>query len=163
MSDPIDPDLFSPDKHRLDEELVLQPRLYYEHAVKLADARSDYERSIAAQDLTWAEMDKMIRTDPASYELVKATESSVKEAITRSKRYQRAVLAVIDARKSMDDLQAAVTALDHRKRALEKLVDLQLANYFSTPSPKDRFEREERTKKDARTAGQKKRAESDDD
>ena len=160
-----EPDFFEPDKHHLDTELVRQPQLYWEHAERLADTRRDHERAEAEKDLTWAELDAKIRGNPGDWGLDKVTESSVEQAIVRSTRYQKAVANAIDKKHDMDVAYAAVTALDHRKRALEKLVDLRLAEYYADPIlPKgERGKMEDRAKREARTAGQKRQRGEDDD
>lgn len=161
----FEPEFFSFDKHRLDEEIVAQPKMYFSHAVLLADARRDYEQSEAEKDLTYAELSKEIRSDPQSFGLDKITEDAVKQTIVASKRYQRAAQKVIDKRHDMDVAQAGVTALDHRKRGLEKAVDLFLSDYFATPRVPDNDGREKAREADkmrTRKAGQK-RANRDDD
>ena len=50
-----EPDIFEPDPNKLDREWVKQPRLYHEHALKLADARSAHDRAKVAKDLAEAE------------------------------------------------------------------------------------------------------------
>lgn len=162
--DKFEPEFFSFDKHKLDEELQSQPKMYFEHAVLLADARRDYEQAEAAKDLVWAELDRDIRSDPAAFGIDKITEPTVKEAITRSKRYQRAVADAIDKKHDMDVMQAGTTALDHRKRGLEKAVELYLSDYWAEPRIKGdgREKAREDNKKQTRTAGQRKRAERDD-
>lgn len=161
----FEPEFFSFDKHKLDEELQAQPKMYFEHAVMLADARRDYEQAEAAKDLVWAELDRDVRSDPAAFGVDKITEAVVKETITRSKKYQKAVAEVIDKRHDMDIAQAGATALDHRKRGLEKAVELWLSDYWAEPrvNGDGREKARESTKKEARTAGQKKRADRDDD
>ncbi len=153
--DKIKPDIFEPDRYHLDEELVNQPRYYFEFAERLADARRDHERAEANKDLTYAELDQKMRANPEVFGIEKVTEGSVKQAITVHKKYQSAVATAIDAKHDMDVLQGAVTALDHRKRALEKLCELFLANYFANPriNGDSRTKMEEDGKRAARTGG----------
>ena len=163
-----EPEFFDLDKHKLDVELERQPRLYYEHAAKLADARRDYEQAEAEKDLVEAEVDRAIRSDPAEFGFdgnSKPTETAIKNAVATSKRVKATIHAAIQAKHAVDILQAGVTALDHRKRALEKLVDLRLAEYFADPIlPKGEREKiENSTKRAARTAGQKRQRGDDDD
>ena len=63
--------------------------------------------------------------------------------------YLEASVAVSKAYHKVNLTQAAVTALEHRKRALEKLVDLHGQNYFAEPHAKTEGGREhvEQTKK----------------
>ena len=55
------------------------------------------------------------------------------KAIILAEEYQYAQKLVFIAKHRVDVLSGAVTALDHRKKALENLVDLHGRNYFSTP------------------------------
>lgn len=128
-----DDDVFAIDKDRLDEEWVNQPLLYYKYAMKLADAREDFERAKARKDVVEAELDAAIRRDPPAFGLEKITEDALKKAIIRQRRYTEAQEELIKARHSMDVLEVKVNTLDHKKRGLEKLVDLRLKEYFSEP------------------------------
>lgn len=128
-----DDDVFAIDKDRLDEEWVNQPLLYYKYAMKLADAREDFERAKARKDVVEAELDAAIRRDPPAFGLEKITEDALKKAIIRQRRYTEAQEELIKARHSMDVLEVKVNTLDHKKRGLEKLVDLWAREYFSEP------------------------------
>ena len=126
-------DIFDLDKNRLDEEWTQQPRLYAQYATKLADARAEHERAKASRDVVEAELDRDIRLNPEKYDLTKVTEGSIQSTITLQKAHRKVVGDVIEASHTVDTLDAYVRALDHRKKALEKLVDLRLADYFSEP------------------------------
>ncbi len=121
------------DEHELDQEWVAQPSLYFRYAAKLADARRDWEEAKASLDVTKAELDDSIRRNPAAYEVAKVTERTVEAATVCQQEYQAARQSVIDAHHVVGVMEAAVGALDSRKKALEKLVELHLANYFSRP------------------------------
>jgi len=146
---------------RLDEEWVNQPKLYLEYAAKLADARRDLDLSKSELELTVAELDADIRADPEGHDIgEKVTENAIKNCIPTLKRYQVANNALIDAKHKVDVLQAFVNALDHRKRALENLVDLHGQSYFAEPRARKEEDREAMTEaKDRMTMkrGQRKR------
>lgn len=127
-------EILSPDINRLDEEWVVQPALYHTWAVKLAKARRNLDRAEAELKLTKATVGKDIRKDPDSYGVDKVTETSVADAVLISKKVQEIQNRVIEYQFRVNVLLAMVTALDHRKRALEDLVTLQGRDYFSTPS-----------------------------
>jgi len=61
------------------------------------------------------------------------TENAVAELVPMQPACRDAQDSVIRCRHRMDILQAAVTSLDNRKKALEKLVELRLADYYSKP------------------------------
>lgn len=124
---------FDLNQNKLDEEWVRQPQLYYKYAALLADARAEQERAKNARDLCYADLDGDIRSHPDKYELQKVTDTSVENAIIRCEDYQEAVRRLIKAKHRADQLYAVVSALDHRKEALESLVRLFGQNYFSTP------------------------------
>lgn len=135
--------LFEPDQYNLDKEWVLQPKIYHRYKEKLVDARQDWERSKARRDLIVAELSLSIRKDPEKYNLLKITEDSVEKTVTVQKEFQQAVDKVIECRHKVDTLEAAVDSLEHRKKALENLVQLWLADYFSEPRNPKGSSREE--------------------
>lgn len=126
-------DIIELDPFRLDEEWVNQPKLYREYAEQLADARKDVEEAKAQLDLVEAELYAELSSNPEKYGLSKTTEASIRNAILQEVDYQEAQQVVIDAKHRVGQLDAVVTAIDHRKRALEKLVDLRLSEYYSEP------------------------------
>jgi len=142
-------DFYVLDEHRLDEEWVNQPKLYFEYASKLVEARTEFERAKADKDLVWAEVDLAVRANPEKYKLAKTTESTISSAITLDRCYQKANDNVLDAKHHMDSCQVAVDTLDHRKKALENMVHLHAMNYHSTPQApqiaKDRLKDVERS------------------
>ena len=121
------------DENALDQEWVLQPRKYFRYAAKLADARRDLDQSKTEVELVKAELELAIRSNPEKFDLQKVTEAAVTATVLSQAEYGRARQAALDAKHTVDVLEAAVTALEHRKRALEGLVQLRLANYFSSP------------------------------
>ena len=127
-------DFFDIDKNILDEEWVNQPKMFFDYASQLADARKDFEEMKAALDVTSAELDKAIRESPEEFDLEgKTTETLIRNTIIQQKDYQDAQQDVINTQHKVNILQAAVTALDHRKSALERLVSLHGQNYFASP------------------------------
>lgn len=121
------------DKDNLVEEIVNQPKFYFTYARRLAEARKDYDYAKANKEAVYADLDYKIRNSPEDYGLEKVTEGAVKAAIPDEKEYKKAEQKVIDAKHEVGMLEAVVATLEHRKRMLEKLVDLHGQNYFSTP------------------------------
>lgn len=126
-------DILEIDLDSLDEEWVNQPQLYYAYAKRLADARQKLDESKSEFELTKAELEKAIRDDPEKFDMPKVTEAAVKSCILTQDEYNNARTAVSEASHRVDVLQAVVIALEHRKRALEKLVDLHGQSYFAEP------------------------------
>ena len=128
-------DKFDPtiDPHNLDEEWVGQPKMYYQYAAELADAKQDLGEAKSDMEVVRAELDLKIRRDPDAYDIPKVTESIISSTIATQKEYQEAQDQVIVSKHRVDILEAAVSSLDHRKTALVKLVDLHLSSYYSSP------------------------------
>lgn len=134
------PNKYDIDPDRLDEQWCGQPGLYHAAAVRLADARQAHAEAKAALDVTEAELSLAVRRDPQdpAWRLDKATEASVAAAVLTQPGYRKALQAVIEAKHAVDVLEADVWALDHRKKGLENMVQLRLADYYSEPrKPRD--------------------------
>jgi len=119
---------------RLDEEWQGQPKMRHYFGCKLADAQFAMDEAKDGLNVIKAEMDAAIRADPAAYGLAKATESAIAGAVVRTELCVKAMKKANQAKHSLNILQAAVDGLEHRKRALTKLVELHGQDYFATPT-----------------------------
>lgn len=148
----IDPSFLEIDQDQLDKEWLRQPKLVFEFAVQLSDARNFFDMAKTRADVMYAELDSEIRKNPDQYDITKVSEAAIRNAIYQEKSYKIKQMRVLKARKAMDVLQAAVTALEHKKRALESLVTLFGQNYFSAPhaSSINRDNLDEMTKRSVR-------------
>jgi Glu-tRNA(Gln) amidotransferase subunit E-like FAD-binding protein len=135
MTKAKDKDLFDIDKFDLDEEWVHQPLLYRKYARMLAKASKAVEKSKGALAEARAETSKRIRKNPVKYGYKKATEEIVKTGHVLLPTYKKTLDAYIKAKYRFDLLMGIVKMLDHRKSALERLVNLHGQNYFSRPTP----------------------------
>jgi len=139
---------FDFDKHALDVEWHRQPKLYYKYATMAADTRKEWEEAKNNLKVVEAEVSLDVRKNPSVYGLEKITEGTISATVVIDDRVKEAQAAVIEARHEMDIVDAAVAAMDSRKKALEKEVDLWLANYFSEPKVKsedaEKFKEKER-------------------
>ena len=124
------------DKNQLDEEWVEQPARMHQAARKLAKAQLMEEEAKANLKRTAAEVSNYIRSKPSSFGILKVTESSVEAAMILDKEYQEAQTHYIQAQYKVAVYKAAVDSLEHRKKALESLVYLFGADYYSLPSAK---------------------------
>jgi hypothetical protein len=133
---PID---FDPtiDELRLDMEWLRQPKLYYTWAARYADAKRDVGESKQELEVVKAELTRAIRADPVSFGLDKVTETTVPACVLEQLEFQDAQRKLLDVQHTADVLAAVVNTLEHRRRALENLVDLHGQNYFSTPHTAD--------------------------
>jgi len=126
------------DETALDVEWLDQPRLMLRYCKHAADMRREVDLAKEALDVARAEADRAIRKSPSEYGIEKVTEASVQAAITTHKSYQEAVARHIEAKYEYEVALAAVRSFEQRKTALENLVRLHGASYFSGPSvPRD--------------------------
>jgi hypothetical protein len=160
--DPKDSD-FQIDRFKLDDEWVRQPDLFRRYAEELANAKRDYEETKNQLGVTRAETELAVRKDPAEYDLDKVTEGVIKAVVETVEAVIDAEAVVVDAKHKVNLLEAAVGALDHRKRALSDLVSLHLSDYYSKPVARegDREATQEMGKKKARKS-QRREVEDDD-
>ena len=147
------------DEFQLDKEWVGQAKLYFTWARKQADAVRRVDQAKSRLDLVKADLDATIRSDPGKYGLVKITEKPVENIILGNDDYQTAVAQVIQAKHESAILAAAVSALDHRKQALQCLVNLHGHGYFAEPRADgdNREAMDEAAKRAARGKGTPKR------
>lgn len=121
------------DEERLDQEWVRQPRIAYWAGEKEADAQAEVENYENLLKLTEAELQLAIRSTPSEFDLTKVTDETVKMAVRVQQKYKDAQQALNHALDKFRHLKAMTNAIEHKKRALEKLVDLKLMNWRSEP------------------------------
>lgn len=117
----------------LDEEWQDQPRRYLKYARRLADARLEADRAKNALEVCRADCELDIRNDPAKFEIQKATEATIAAATACHDDVKAAQEELLQRRHDVQILEAAVEALQHRKRALENLVQLHMSSYYAAP------------------------------
>ena len=122
------------DPLRLDEEWIGQPKQRQEYGERLADAQFVLDQAKSKLEVLKAELDALIRKDPAMFGLAKITEGAVATTVTAHPGIVDAVAAVNEAKHTVNILQAAVDGLEHRKRALTMLVELHGQAYFASPT-----------------------------
>lgn len=147
--------VFAIDKHRLDEECERQPLLMHEMAVLQADEEDREATAKADMELVEAEVELLVRQDPTKFipAGTKVTETLIASLVKVSKRFQQAQRAYLAAKHSAATAKAGVSGAEHRKRMIEKLVELQGRDYFAAPSVKgeNRERMSEASKKTTRT------------
>jgi hypothetical protein len=121
------------DELALDKEWLGQPNLYLNYATKLADSKRRLDEAKNHLEVVTAELDRSIRLNPVEFGIPKITEGAVSSMISIQSVYQAAQKEVIEAKHEVAIHDAAVTAIEHRKKALENLVTLHLAGYYSEP------------------------------
>jgi hypothetical protein len=90
-------------------------------------------------DVLEANMTNRIRRHPAKYGMEdRVTEGGIKAAVTANEEVRTLAGKIIDKQYELDLVQSAVRAMEHRKQALEELVQLHGQQYFAGPKdPRD--------------------------
>lgn len=119
------------DLNRLETEWHKQASLFYKYSKMLAD--SDYELTEQKDhlDFVYAKLDGQYREELAGG---KVTEAMIKNNITTNEKYVKAQAKLRDLKYQHNIINAAVKSLEHKKKALENLVQLHLSGYFAQPS-----------------------------
>lgn len=123
----IDPD-------KLDEEIFSQPGLYMKFSEIYSEVEKKRERLKNKLEILEAGLDFEIRSKPKAFgleNLKSITESLVKNTIQRQEEVQKLSERIIQANYDLNIVKAAITALEHKKKMLEKAVDLYNGQYFS--------------------------------
>ena len=122
------------DKHSLDVEWMNQSKLFADWGEKLVYAEERVDKAKAKLDLVKAQVDSRIRSENAAS---KVTETFISNAIVQSAEYQDAVAEHIEARKQHGIIEVARKAFEfQRNKALDRLTDLFLSNYWAEPRGK---------------------------
>ncbi len=124
------------DRDRLADELVGQPLQLYMWATKVADAQLELDTAKSALSVTYAELDKEIRDDPESFGIAKLTNEVVGQTIITQPQHRAAEAKVNRCKHAVGVLKAAVDGLEHRKRALTLLVEIESREYYADPRSK---------------------------
>ena len=106
-------------KHKLDEELIRQPQLYMEWAIKAVDATVEKEQLKNKLEIVKAIADKEIRQDPQKFGIEKITESVIKSAIALHPEVEKYNKKYLDSLKNEKVLNEAKIAFHQRRKMLE--------------------------------------------
>jgi len=121
------------DQFRLDYEWKRQASLFAEWGEKEAEAQFERDKLREKLDLTKAELDIAIRSNPTSFGLDKITEGAIQSKILQQPEYQEANEKYLQSVRDAKVMGVAKEAFEHRKKGLEKMTDLYLANYYAEP------------------------------
>ena len=122
------------DEEELDVELLEQPSLVARYSKLLADAKLERDLCKESLDLKKAEINLDIRDNPQDYKLEKVTVDSVEACILMEEDFKTAQKDLNDANFEVNILTGIMSAIEHRKSALEQLVKLYGQNYFAGPA-----------------------------
>jgi hypothetical protein len=119
----------------LQREWLLQPNLYMKYAELLNKSQEDERNAKENIDIIKAQVDLEIRgSNPDKYNLDKFTESAIKSLIDSHLKIKNAKKCYNKKRKKAALLQAAINAIEQRKKALEFLSRFQLAGFNCHPN-----------------------------
>jgi len=137
------------DQYALDTEWLEQPERFRKTSRWAADAKLELDNAENNLEVVKSEAMLLIRNDPDDYGITKATEAAISSCVVVQPEVVEAVKQRNQARHKLEVLKGAVQAMEHRKTALSKLVDLHLSNYNSSPraSSHSREEMDELEKK----------------
>ena len=153
-------------KHELDDEWERQPELFMEWGEKMATAQAEVDNLSSRLDLVKAQLEIEIRQNPEAYGLEKTTEKVIAAALVQQPDYRACEKRLNEARKELHYAKAAVTGLEHRKRALTMLVELFVRDYYSDshkPRIQERAMQEDKRRDVRRRGRDRRRRNSEDD
>lgn len=125
--------VFAVDVANLDVEWTKQAKRYKRYADRLADAKLAMNTAKADLDLAAAEVEMQVRRNPVAFHLDKVTDKVIEACVCMHGKYKTALAAHNRARYEVDVLTGAVSALDHKKKALELLFQMWSMSYFADP------------------------------
>jgi hypothetical protein len=126
-------DLFIDDQ-ALDIEWLEQPSLVLKYHQIQAASRKKVDQLSDELDVLKAQLDREIRSKPESFGIdVKVTEAVVQNTILLDEGYKDLKQDLIDANYEHRMATGAVSAVEHRKPALENLVRLLGQQYYAGP------------------------------
>lgn len=131
----LDQSVFAIDPDHLDIEWQKQSTTCFEFCRLAAQAKLVVEDLKRQLDLKYAEADTAVRRDPTKFGFAstqKPTETSIASAVKQLPEIQDLTDQIAKAKYNFELCQAAVTALDHKKRGLESLTQLRAMNYYGT-------------------------------
>jgi hypothetical protein len=124
---------FRIDPDDLENECVRHPVIMHKYLKKLADAKLALEEAGQVYDLCKVTLDAKIRDRPERYKLTKVTEAAIQNTIRTQKEYLEARDSKVQLQHEVDVLQAAVTALSHKREMLTNLVSLTRMGWYAEP------------------------------
>jgi hypothetical protein len=144
------------DLNRLEEEWCNQPKLYAYWAKKYAKACQDCDDAKTELSILEADLTIKIKCDPVRYGLPEgAAAGQISAMVTRNEKWKTKSLRINMLQYRKKVIGSTVSALEQRKSALERLVQLHGQEYFSKPVARTPEAKEAVDKIKARTARKK--------
>lgn len=120
----------------LSAEWLEQPSLYQYYAEAHADAMHEKEKASSYIDLVYAQLETQIIKDWEKHFEKYPSEGARKSWILQQEKHKKALENYQNACYKVNLMQAAKTAFDHRRKALENLVSLFISGFHSEPKIK---------------------------
>ncbi|MCK9543785.1 MAG: recombination mediator protein UvsY [Novosphingobium sp.] len=121
------------DPSRLDEEWLAHPVVYMKYCNALTDITQERDKQKEKLEVVKAELDRDIRSDPGKFSLAKITEGAISSALILQPKYKNAQEELNNLTYQVNMIGNAVKAFEHRKKALEAMVDLYINQYWAGP------------------------------
>ena len=131
------------DEDNLADEWIEQPSLYLYYAEAHAEAVHAKEKASNHIDLDYAQLETQIIKDWEKHFEKYPSEGARKSWILQQERHKKALENYQNACYKVNLMQAAKTAFDHRRKALENLVSLFISGFHSEPKVKKEITRRE--------------------
>ncbi len=127
------------DHNALDIEWIEHPKVFMEVSMELVEEKKKLKKLQMRKDIREADAMKEIKADPEKFGLkAKPTIPEFKSAVDIHEAVLNARQKINDQEYEVNMLAACVSALEHKKRALESLVTLHGQQYFASPTePRD--------------------------
>lgn len=126
------------DPTKLDLEWIDQPNKRMQFSQLCADAQQLVRELKNDMDVLEAQIMLEVYQNPDKFNLPKLTVDTAKAAVELDPRVRKIKQEYLEAQNDHELLKGALDAIDDRKKALENLVSLLIADYFSGPkTPRD--------------------------
>lgn len=130
----MDKNDFAIDPHQLEEEWLKQPMLYERACQAMEDAMMTRDECKTNLETMQSTIYKRVVDDPEEFGLKKATVDSIKAAVDTNDDVVKAKKLLNTMNHAFVKAQNDVKTVDMRKKTLENLVQLFIAQYFSVPN-----------------------------
>ena len=126
--------IFRIDKNGLDVECENQASLFHQLAELHATLEDMATTAKATMEMVYAQVSLTIRKEPQKFVKDGKLNNEIVDSLVKvSKQYQEAQAEYHRLMKEASLAKAGTMAMEHKKRMIEKLVDLHGRDYFSTP------------------------------
>lgn len=121
------------DLERLEENLQEQAEFVMDYGKEWAEKTAERDRARENISVIEAELDGYARANWVDISDTKMTEKSILGYVLNEDKRRSAMENLISITEEVNILSVAKSAFDHRKKALEGLVTLFVANYYADP------------------------------